>query len=93
MKDDEGTWVLTKRKYYIFTWDFGKYKNTIARSESCLTELDIQAGFKKFAGFSRGWDKFKYIPHLALTLPPYAQRRIQEQSSQWILLQNLRMKL
>ena len=24
IKDYEGTWVLTKRKYHIFTWDFGK---------------------------------------------------------------------
>ena len=26
IKDDEGTWVLTKTKYYILTWDFGKYQ-------------------------------------------------------------------
>ena len=24
VKNDEGTWVLTKVKYSIFTWDFGK---------------------------------------------------------------------
>ena len=30
MKDDEGTWVLTKIKYSIFTWYFGNYTNTIA---------------------------------------------------------------
>ena len=24
MKGDEGTWGLTKRKYSIFTWDFGE---------------------------------------------------------------------
>ena len=27
MKDDEGTWVVTKRNYFIFTPYFGKYKN------------------------------------------------------------------
>ena len=32
MKYDEGTWVLTKQKYYIFTWNFCKYKKTIANS-------------------------------------------------------------
>ena len=32
MKYDEVTWVLTKSKYSIFTWYFGKYNNTIARS-------------------------------------------------------------
>ena len=39
MEDYEVTWFLTKRKYYIFNWDFGKYKNTIAHSENCLPEL------------------------------------------------------
>ena len=39
IKDDEGTFLPTKGKYYIFTWDFGKYKNIIARSEHYLTDL------------------------------------------------------
>ena len=30
MKDDDGTWVLTKRKYYIYTWGFGEYKKAIS---------------------------------------------------------------
>ena len=51
MKDNEKTWVLTKRKYSIFTWGFWKYKNTTANSENCLPEFDIQDGFIKFAGF------------------------------------------
>ena len=51
MKYDEGTWVLTKRKYSIFTWGFGNYKNTIAHSEKCLPELYIQAGFSRFDEF------------------------------------------
>ena len=37
--DDDGTWLLTKRKYHILTWNFGKYKNTIAHSENCFPEL------------------------------------------------------
>ena len=51
MKDDEVTCVLTKSKDYTFTWVFGKYKNTIARSENVLPELDIQAGFSRFDEF------------------------------------------
>ena len=47
----DGTWVLTKSKYFIFTWNFGKYKKTIAHSENCLPELDIQYIFSKFYGF------------------------------------------
>ena len=53
MKDDEGTWVLTKIKYYIFTCFFGKYKDIIAQSENCLPELDIRAGFRKFDLFCK----------------------------------------
>ena len=57
MKYDEGTWVLTKGKYCIFTWDFGNYKNTKAHLENYLPELHIQASFNKFYGcFKRvGW--------------------------------------
>ena len=29
MNGDEVTWVLTKIKYYIFTWGFGKYKKPL----------------------------------------------------------------
>ena len=50
MSDGEGTWVLTKIKS-IFNWNFTKYKNTIAYTETCLRELEIQAGFSKFYGF------------------------------------------
>ena len=50
-KDDEVIWVLIKIKYYIFTQYFRRYKNTIADSENCLIELEIQAGFSKFAQF------------------------------------------
>ena len=53
MKDYEGTWVLSKRKYYIFTWYFGRYKKTIVQSENCLQELEIQAIFCKFSGFCK----------------------------------------
>ena len=50
-KDDEGTWELTKTKYSIFNWDYGKYKKTIAHSENCLPELEILTGIIKFSGF------------------------------------------
>ena len=36
MKDDEVKWVITKIEYSVFTWDFGKYKNTLFHSENCL---------------------------------------------------------
>ena len=41
----------TKNIYSIFIWYFGKYKNTIARSEDCLPKLDIKAGFIMLEGF------------------------------------------
>ena len=30
INDYDGTWVLTKIKYYVYTWVFGEYKNTIS---------------------------------------------------------------
>ena len=51
MKDDEVTWVPTNRKYYIFTWGYGKYKKKTIHSVNCLPELEIKAGFINFAGF------------------------------------------
>ena len=42
-----------KNKNPIFTWYFGKYKKTIAYSENCIPELDIQAVFIKFSGFRK----------------------------------------
>ena len=44
-------------------------------------------------GFEREWDQLQEISHLTFLLPPYAQGRSQEQASQWILPQRLRMKL
>ena len=82
MKDYEVTWVLTKIKYSCFTFDFGKYKKTIAHSEHYLPELEIQSGFNNFNEFSREWDHFQYILHLTLPLNPYAQGNTQEQSNQ-----------
>ena len=51
MKYYEGAWLLTKRKYSIFTWYFGKYRKTKSHSENFLPELEIQSGFSKFSGF------------------------------------------
>ena len=78
--DDEITCVIVKSKCSIFTWYFVKYKNTISQSETCPQELEIQAGFIKFSGFSRECDQNQDIPYLPLPLNPYAQERIQEQS-------------
>ena len=51
MKDDNGKWVLTKGKYYVYTWSFGEYKKTIYHTENYLPELDIQSEFSKFGVF------------------------------------------
>ena len=48
IKDGERTQMITKIKYSIFTWYFGKYINTISNSEICLSEIDIQSSFRKF---------------------------------------------
>ena len=42
--------MLIKSEYSIFTRDFGRYKNTIAHSETFLLELDIQSCVSRFTG-------------------------------------------
>ena len=39
MKDYEVTWIPTKSKYYIFTWDCGNYKKKIARLEKMYPRI------------------------------------------------------
>ena len=51
MKDYGRTWLLTKSRYYVFTWYFSKYKNKIAHLENCLQEIYVKSGFGKFDGF------------------------------------------
>ena len=46
-----------------------------------------------FLGFLREWDQFQDIPCLTLTFNPYAQGGIQEQATQCILPQRLKMNL
>ena len=53
MKDDDGTWVLTKRKYYIYTWGIGEYKKAIYHPENYLPQLEIQAGYSKFGVYCK----------------------------------------
>ena len=36
IKYDDGTWVLKKRKYYIYNWGLGEYKKTISHPENYL---------------------------------------------------------
>ena len=43
--------VTNKKKILYFTCLFVKYKNIIAHSDYCLTELEIQVGFNKFSIF------------------------------------------
>ena len=66
MKYDEGIWVLTKRKYSIFTSGFGRYKKTIEHSEKFLPELYIQAGLASLMYFSRECDQYQDITYLTL---------------------------
>ena len=53
LKDDEATWVITKREYFVFTWDFGGNKKKISHSENCLPESEIQSAVLKFGGVSK----------------------------------------
>ena len=90
-KYDKVTWVLTKRKYSIFTWYFGRYRSTMAHSKIVFHHYISKLDLAIFMDFEREWYQFQEITHLTLTFPPYSKRRIQEQVSKWILLQKLRV--
>ena len=48
LNDKEGTYVTTKRKYLIFSWDQEKANLRIEHSQHCLPEISINAGFSLF---------------------------------------------
>ena len=43
--------VTNKKKTLYLNWDFNKYRKTIAHSENCLPDLEIQSGLIRFAVF------------------------------------------
>jgi hypothetical protein len=49
--DPEGTHILTKAKYSVFTWDHGKSKRDIHHQSSGLPELPINEGMSVFSSF------------------------------------------
>ena len=75
------------------TWDFGNFKRQYLTNKFVFQNWIFKLYLAIFMGISREWDKFIYIPHSTLTLPPYAQGRIQKYASQWILPQMLNMDL
>ena len=94
MKNDEGTWVQTKRKYSIFNWGFGKYKNTMTHSENRFPELGTQSGFRKFSIFCKILGLISIYSMFNFAFASICTKGgIQKFSSQWILPQRLNMKL
>ena len=51
--DEEGTWIQTKLRYSIFTWDKGLANCRINHSQNCLPELTINEGTSRFALFCK----------------------------------------
>ncbi len=49
--DPEGTHILTKSQYSVFTWNFGAYTRTIHHHASGLPELPINQGTSTFKSF------------------------------------------
>ena len=82
MKGDDGTWVLTKRKYYIYTWGFcGGTKRQYLTQKIIFHYLRSKLDLASLIYFTKDWDKFQYIPHLTFPLPLYAQMMIQSQET------------
>ena len=67
-----GILVSTEIKYLTHKIAFQNY----------ISKLDLAI----FLDFVREFYKFEEIINLNITLPQYAQRKIQEQALQWILL-------
>ena len=44
LKDDQDTWILSRRHESLFTWDFGKFSKTIIHGKSKLPELLLKSG-------------------------------------------------
>ena len=93
MKGDDGKCVLTKRSYSTLLGVLGRTKIQYLILKFVFQKQISRLALASFLDFERQSDKILDIPHLTLPLLPYAQRRIQEQASQWILLHNTKMKL
>ena len=51
MEDDEGTWIMTKRRHSIFTWDFGKQSIEVTHPATRLPTMRVNQGFSTFQSF------------------------------------------
>ena len=49
--DEEGTWILSKRSYSIFTWKNGGHTRRITHPAHCLPEMPVNEGFGSFQRF------------------------------------------
>ena len=59
MKYDEVTWLLTKSKYSICAWGFGKYKEIISHSENCFRNYISKLVLASVIDFAREWGQFQ----------------------------------
>ena len=58
VKDDEGTYVPTKRKYSIFTWYFGKYKRQYLTPNVVFYNRRFKLDLASFLDFAIEWDQY-----------------------------------
>ena len=82
MKDDKGTWVITKRNILFLPGIWGGTKRQYLTQKIIFQNYRSNLYLASFMDFARDWDQFQEFPHLTLSLPPYAQVRIQEQEIQ-----------
>ena len=50
--DEEGTWIKTRWKSSIFTWEFGKYSMEIPHPLGQIPTLSFQVGLKNYLSFT-----------------------------------------
>ena len=51
LEDDEGTWVMTKRRHSVFTWDFGKHSIEMIHPATRLPTIRVNQSFSGFKSF------------------------------------------
>lgn len=51
LEDDEGSSIMTKRRYYVFTWDFGRHSIDLTYPNTRLQTMRVNQAFSSFKYF------------------------------------------
>ena len=63
LEDDEGSSIMTKRRYYVFTWDFGRHSIDLSYPNTRLQTMRVNQAFSSFKYFCSFLTKVGAIYH------------------------------